>query len=69
LLISYRSRTAAGRAAFLIHSVQIPKFQIKRYSPPGQMKPQHTLDRASTPDGGEVVLYERVGAQRNIGPL
>ena len=26
------------------------------------MKPQHTLGRASTPDGGEVVLYERDGA-------
>jgi spermidine synthase len=26
------------------------------------MKPQHTLGRASTPDGGEIVLYERDGA-------
>jgi spermidine synthase len=26
------------------------------------MKPQHTLGRSSTPDGGEVVLYERDGA-------
>jgi spermidine synthase len=26
------------------------------------MKPQHTLGNASTPDGGEIVLYERDGA-------
>jgi spermidine synthase len=26
------------------------------------MKPQHTLGRSSTPDGGEIVLYERDGA-------
>jgi spermidine synthase len=26
------------------------------------MKPQHTLGQASTPDGGEIVLYERDGA-------
>jgi len=26
------------------------------------MKPQHTLGKASTPDGGEIVLYERDGA-------
>lgn len=26
------------------------------------MKPQHTLGRAPTPDGGEIVLYERDGA-------
>jgi spermidine synthase len=26
------------------------------------MKPQHTLGKASTPDGGEIVLYERAGA-------
>jgi spermidine synthase len=26
------------------------------------MKPQHTLGRATTPDGGEIVLYERDGA-------
>ena len=26
------------------------------------MKPQHTLGSASTPDGGEIVLYERDGA-------
>ena len=26
------------------------------------MKPHHTLGRASTPDGGEIVLYERDGA-------
>jgi len=26
------------------------------------MKPQHTIGKASTPDGGEIVLYERDGA-------
>jgi spermidine synthase len=26
------------------------------------MKPQHTLGKASTPDGGEIVLYERDGS-------
>ena len=26
------------------------------------MKPQHTLGQATTPDGGEIVLYERDGA-------
>lgn len=37
-------------------------FLMKEYPRTGTMKPQHTLGRASTPDGGEIVLYERDGA-------